>query len=293
MPEAAAMRSRPLRTLAVCADDFGQSPGVDAAIVRLAQAGRLNAISCIANSPGWPEAAGRLQELPAAVDVGLHLNLTDGRPLSSRLARRWSRLPSLMRLIAQAHLGLLPRVALRAELHAQLSAFIGAHGRPPDFIDGHQHVHHLPGVRELILEMAEHLQPLPAMRSTGRVLGPGFDFKRRVIEATGGRVLAAELAKRAIPHNPALLGTYDFAALDYRALMQRWLAELPAEGGLVFCHPGDADPDAPNRFDPIGAARGRERAYLGSDAFVDDLAQAGVVLGRAWRPVRGRSAQRA
>lgn len=274
---------RPLRTLAVCADDFGQAAGVDEAIVTLARAGRLTAISCIANGGSWLDGAARLQDLPDSVDVGLHLNLTDGRPLSGRLARHWRTLPSLHRLIVQAHLRLLPRIALRAEIHAQLSAFIRGHGRPPAFIDGHQHVHHLPEVRDLILDMAEHLQPLPAMRSTGRVLGPGFAFKRRVIEGTGGRALDVALVQRAIPHNASLLGCYDFADPDYRQLMRRWLAELPAEGGLVFCHPGDADADHPSRSDPIGAARGRERAYLASAAFDEDLAEARVVLGRVWQ----------
>ena len=295
----------PPRVLAVCADDFGLAPGISAGIARLAQAGRLTAISCLTNSAHWARAAPLLASLPATVDVGLHLNFTEGRPLSPRLAKRWPQFPALAQLIARAHLGALPRGALRNEAHAQLAAFIHARGAAPAFIDGHQHVHHLPGLRDLILDMLEHIQPLPAMRSTGRLLGPGFAVKRALIERTGGRALAAELARREIAHNPALLGAYDFKTPDYRALMQGWLAALPAEGGLLFCHPGDgvgapsltADPpaaDAPPAAlaaaaapatlpDPIAAARLRESAYLGSAAFQQDLAAAGVTLGRVWR----------
>ncbi len=268
------------RVLAVCADDFGLSPGISAGIVRLAHTGRLTAISCLTNGAGWASAVPLLNGLPASVDVGLHLNFTEGRPLSPRLAKRWPQFPPLPLLIARAHLGVLPRGALRNEAHAQLAAFMRAHGSAPAFIDGHQHVHHLPGLRDLILDMLEHVQPLPAMRSTGRVLGPGFGVKRALIERTGGRALAGELARREIAHNPALLGAYDFTEPDYRALMQGWLAALPAEGGLLFCHPGDAsDAAAP---DPIAAARLRESAYLGSAAFPQDLAAAGVQLGRVW-----------
>ncbi len=268
------------RVLAVCADDFGLSPGISAGIVRLAHTGRLTAISCLTNGAGWASAVPLLNGLPASVDVGLHLNFTEGRPLSPRLAKRWPQFPPLPLLIARAHLGVLPRGALRNEAHAQLAAFMRARGSAPAFIDGHQHVHHLPGLRDLILDMLEHVQPLPAMRSTGRVLGPGFGVKRALIERTGGRALAGELARREIAHNPALLGAYDFTEPDYRALMQGWLAALPAEGGLLFCHPGDAsDAAAP---DPIAAARLRESAYLGSAAFPQDLAAAGVQLGRVW-----------
>lgn len=79
-----------------------------------------------------------------------------------------------------------------------------------------------------------------------------------------------------------LLRSTDFAAPDYRVLMQRWLASVPVHGALLFCHPGRRDTAAPPRADPIGAAREREAAYLGSTAFSDDLAAAGVRLGSAW-----------
>lgn len=276
-----------MRTLALCADDFGLASGISAGIARLAQAQRLSAVGCITNSPHWEASAVLLKTLPASVDVGLHLNFTEGRPLSSRLARRWPQMPSLPRLLMQAHLRLLPLSQVRNEVHAQLAAFNEALGRPPAFIDGHQHVHHLPGLRRVILDMVEHVQPLPAVRSTGRVLGPGADFKRRVIEHSGGRALAAELAQRVIAHNPALLGAYDFVEPNYQALMRAWLAALPAEGGLLFCHPGEhLEGDPP---DAIAAARERELAYLGSVAFDEDLAAAQVQLGRVWRTA-GRAA---
>lgn len=271
------------RILGLCADDFGLAPGISAGIAKLAQAQRLSAVSCITNSPHWNAAARLLKDLPGSVDVGLHLNLTEGRPLSARLARRWPRLPSLARLIAQAHLRLLPLSQVRNEVHAQLAAFNHVLGRPPAFIDGHQHVHHLPGLRQVILDMVEHVQPIPAVRSTGRVLGPGAAFKRCVIERSGGRALAVELAQRVIAHNPALLGAYDFTRPDYQSLMRSWLAALPLEGGLLFCHPGTHLAGDP--ADAIGAARERELAYLGSVAFDADLAAAGVRLGKVWQTV--------
>ena len=280
------------RVLAVCADDFGLAPGISAGIARLALAGRLTAISCLTNGRHWPVSAPLLNRLPATVDVGLHLNFTEGRPLSPRLAKIWPQFPSLPMLIARAHLGALPRGALRNEVHAQLAAFNRVRGQPPAFIDGHQHVHHLPVLRGIILDMVEHVQPMPALRNTGRVLGPGAGLKRWLIEHTGGRALAAEMAQRQLAHNPALLGAYDFVATDFRALMQGWLAALPAEGGLLFCHPADAPaagdvpgvPDVPDAMpDAIAPARQREMAYLDSAAFAQDLAAAGVRLGRVWR----------
>ncbi len=269
------------RVLALCADDYGAARGIDDAIVKLAAAGRLSAVSCLANGEHWSGAAPALRRVAGRVDVGLHFNLSEGRPLSAELARAWPSLPALPRLIALAHLGALPLPAIRAELACQLEVFTAAIGAAPRFVDGHQHVHHLPGVRGIVLEAVERMRPMPAVRNTGRVVGPGWRFKRLLIEATGGRALRRELERRGIAHNPALSGVYDFQTLDYRALMQRWLAAIPAEGALLFCHPGAASTGA--AADPIAAARVREGNYLRSAGFTGDLAAADVKLGPVWR----------
>ena len=268
------------RVLSLCADDFGLSPGIAAGIAQLARAGRISAISCVANAPGWVRDAALLRGLAPTVAIGLHLNLTDGRPLSAQLARVWPRLPTLPELLLRTHLRLAPQQALRHEIAAQWRAFVAATGRPPDFIDGHQHVHHLPGVRDALLAVFDTWQIRPALRSTARVLGPGHAVKRWLIERTGGRTLGRELARRAVPHNPALLGVYDFSNTDYRCLMQNWLAQLPLEGAMVFCHPGA--PQGLDAGDAHPAARVRELAYLSSNTFLRDLADARVILGNSW-----------
>lgn len=272
------MSALPGRTVAVCADDVGLVDGVAATVVELAAAGRLSAASCLATAPGWRAAAARLAGAPTSLELGLHFNLSEGAPLSAELRRHWPTLPGLARLLAAAALHALPLAAIGAEFRAQAGAFGDALGRVPAFVDGHQHVHALPGVRELVLDAIAAWPESPAVRSTGRVPGPGPALKRAIIEASGGRALERALVARGVAHNRVLLGAYDFGAVDYRALMQRWLAAAPREGGLLFCHPcidaGDAD--------PISAARRREAAYLASDAFAADLAAANVTIGSAW-----------
>jgi predicted glycoside hydrolase/deacetylase ChbG (UPF0249 family) len=271
----------PRRLLALCADDHGATPACSAVITELAQRGRLSAVSCLTNGRHWPGASARLSELPRAVERGLHFNLTEGSPLSAELARVWPRLPPLPRLIVLAHARRLPLPALACEWRAQWRAFVDARGDPPDFVDGHQHVHHLPGVREIVVGALAGRAPAVPVRSTGHVLGPGDALKRRLIERTGGAALQGLLRRRGVPHNAVLLGVYGFDDVDYRGRFRAWLRSVPPDGGaLLFCHPGPAD-EEPD--DPIAPARRREAAYLGSDAFVDDLAEAGVSLGPAWR----------
>lgn len=270
-----------MRILAVCADDFGMSPGVSQVIARLAHAGRVNAISCLTNADHWRTSAPLLKDLPDAVDVGLHFNLSEGEPLSVELRRVWPQLPALPGLIANAHLRRLPLTAIAAEFATQHAAFVEAVGRVPAFVDGHQHVHHLPGVRELVLDALGPASSAPAIRNTGRVRGPGFGIKRALISGTGGKALQRELAKRGIAHNATLVGVYDFVPKDYKTLMKGWLASVPSEGALLFCHPGAAD----GARDAITSARGMEAEYFASKAFTDDLLEAKVNIGRVWRRI--------
>ena len=271
------MSAAPPRLLCLCADDFGQTPGISQGIADLARHRRLNAIACLTNGRHWPSSAALLSKLPDTVECGLHFNLTEGVPLSPELREHWPRLPSLRRLVLQAHGHWLPIQALRSEWRAQWQAFVQATGRAPQFVDGHQHVHHLPGVRATVLNGAAAAN-VP-VRNTGRVHGPGNALKRWLIEYTGGKALRRQLRQRGLAHNPALTGVYGFDGTDYRSRMQAWLAAVPADGALLFCHPAAGLPDP---ADPIGAARLREAAYLGSRAFRDDLAAAGVRLGRVW-----------
>lgn len=273
------------RVVAFCADDVGLVAGVADTVIALAAAGRLAAASCVSGGGVWHGEGHALAVATRGLTgfgLGLHFNLTEGTPLSPDLARLWPSFPGLATLIAKAHLGLLPVAALASEWRAQLDAFTDVVGKAPGHVDGHQHVHHLPQVREVVLTGIDGAaaRQAVAVRNTGHVVGTPFAFKRCVIEATGGRALARELDRRGLRRNAALLGVYDFRAADYRALMRGWLADAPATGGLVFCHPCAAGAAA---NDPIAAARRREATYLSSAAFADDLAEAQFSVGAAWQ----------
>jgi predicted glycoside hydrolase/deacetylase ChbG (UPF0249 family) len=277
-------QSMPGKAFALCADDYGLAPAIDRGILQLAVQRRLSDVSCLVNGPRWPQAARDLVAVAAVrqghVRTGLHFNLTEGRPLSPALAALWPQFPPLQQLIVDAHLGRLPVDALRAEFSAQFTAYEQARGRAPHHVDGHQHVHHLPQVRDTVMAALAPRGDI-RVRNTGLLPGPGFLVKRLLIEGTGGRTLARQLVTLRRHANTRLFGVYDFGSTDYRRLMQRWLAVLPPEGALLFCHPGEAVREAEGADsppDPIAAARVRELAYLASDGFKADLDAAGARL---------------
>ena len=68
--------------LIINADDFGISRGVNIGIVEAAKAGVVTAASLIVNLPDFADALDRTLSCPA-LSLGLHLNLTVGRPLTA------------------------------------------------------------------------------------------------------------------------------------------------------------------------------------------------------------------
>jgi predicted glycoside hydrolase/deacetylase ChbG (UPF0249 family) len=261
----------PDKWIALCIDDFGLHPGINDAALELVNLGRVTAISCMVGAPHWQAGTSRLAQMPAnCVDVGLHLDFTEHTLHAA--ARR-----PLPALIALAGAGLLDRALIRSEIQAQLDVFEQALGRPPAHVDGHEHVHQFPVIRDeliaLLLERYPHRRPW--LRRTKRPRGLR-GFKPWLIEWLGCDAFTGLAREHGFPQNESLLGIYDLQgnAPRYASLLAQWLG-MARHGDLLMCHAGGS---APVR-DPIyQAARCIERQALASTVFVDLLAQAGVGL---------------
>ena len=272
--------------LILCADDFGLAPGVDEAIIRLAECGRLSATSCMAGIPGWQKAAPRLRLLGDRCDIGLHVTLTDHRPLGSMPETASAgTLPTLGRLFAMAFTGRLARREVEAEVRRQWDAFTQAHGRAPDFVDGHQHVHLLPGIREAVLrlltECPEGTRPWLRVcwEPPSRVLARRIATSKAMLLAALSLPLRRAVRGLKLATNDSFRGIHAFAPDgDYATMFPRFL-QGRARRPLIMCHPGLVD-EALRRADPVVEPRAGEFAYLASDRFSDDLAAAGWRLAR-------------
>ena len=270
------------RRIWLVADDYGISPAVSAAIRDLLARGRLSATSVMVAAPSFD----RAQALPLAaldiattrVAIGLHVTLTAPfRPLTPDFAptRGGAFLP-LAALMARAFLGRLDRARIAAEVAAQLKTFAAAFGRPPDFVDGHQHVQLLPIVGEALLAATKQAAPCAWVRQCGRVTRTLSDPKGLLLDRLSRRFRARADAL-GIRANPAFAGTYNFAGKPtMAALFPRFLDGLP-DGSVVMCHPGEVD-DELRRLDPVTDQRAREYAYFAGDDFAALLRAQGVAL---------------
>jgi predicted glycoside hydrolase/deacetylase ChbG (UPF0249 family) len=204
--------------------------------------------------------------------IGLHVTLTGPfRPRNAgfRLLVDGA-FPKLEQMLIRGTLHMLPHKALAAEIASQIEAFVLAFGRPPDFIDGHQHVHLFPQVRDALLEVVKAAAPQAWVRQCGSIA----PLRRRLHDRKAplldvlSRSFRRRAAARGIATNPAFAGTYDFdiaTAPDFAALFPRFLEGLPADS-VVMCHPGFVD-DELTRLDPLTHQREREYEYFAGEQF--------------------------
>jgi predicted glycoside hydrolase/deacetylase ChbG (UPF0249 family) len=169
--------------------------------------------------------------------------------------------------------------ALAAEAACQFEAFHAAFGRPPDFVDGHQHAHLVPQVSDAALAAMKRMAPGAWIRQCGRAtpLWRRFsDPKGLVLDLLSAR-LRRRCAASGVPTNPAFAGTYDFKrATAFDALFGSFLQGLP-DGGLVMCHPGFVDAEL-ERLDPFTTMREQEHAFFAGGQFPALLAAHGIEL---------------
>jgi len=275
----------PLRRIWLCADDYGISPGVNTAIRDLIARGRLNATSVMVVAPSFNRleaaALSALSSHAPRVAIGLHVVLTAPfRPLSAGFApmRDGAFLP-LAKLLTAACLGRLNKSALRAEIDSQLTAFQQAFDRPPDFIDGHQHVQLFPQIGEAVLEAVTARVPDAWVRQCGRatpLLSRGRNGKALLLDVLSHRFRRRALAA-GIRTNPAFAGAYAFdERADFAALFSNFLDRMP-DGSVIMCHPGFVDAQLQS-LDPLTTLREREYAFLVDDDYPALLARHGVAL---------------
>lgn len=230
-----------MRRLILCSDDFAYSRGVSETIVELARGGRLNAISCMAVMPGWAADSDLLRTLGPGIQIGLHLTLTGEKPLTALpgLTDADGRLPGINRLQRLARLGKVPIDAVAGEVAAQFDRFEAAMGRAPDFVDGHQHAHLLPGIRDRVLAETRRRAPHAWLRDCSDS-PQGIAARPYRWKAAGSALHSAGLAKAAarfgLKRNSGFAGHYGFSG-DYARLFPAFL-RAPGATHLVMCHPG-------------------------------------------------------
>lgn len=183
------------------ADDLGMSEAVNDAVAEALDRGWCTSVSLMCNGPAFAHAVGLLRARPG-VDLGIHLNWSEGPPLT----------------------GAGPLDEGRAQVQRALEA-----GLRLSHLDSHQHLHWQPRYFEAFTALIREFQ-IPCARGMGR-FRPGVDPVRRALQ----RARAARFHHRL----SAVARTTDaFAPVrTFQAVMGRLPASI--QSFELMLHPGN------------------------------------------------------
>ncbi|MBZ0299576.1 MAG: carbohydrate deacetylase [Anaerolineae bacterium] len=226
-----------IRKLIVNADDLGLSPGVNQGILEAHLRGILTSTTAMVNMPDAGAGIELLQREAPQVGIGLHLNLTTGRPVLPP-----DQVPSLVQEgVFPYHAGnplaradRLDPDEVSAELRAQFERFLQLAGRKPDHLDSHHHAaYHIPAAFLTLLELAgEYHLPVRAAadwRTDETLTGPRYEALRQI--------LAQAVTPRWTDHFETRFYAEGVTLDNLLALLDG----LPEGVTELMCHPGYND----------------------------------------------------
>ena len=234
-----------MKQIIINADDFGRHVLINRAVEKAVHEGMLRSATIMAGGAAFADAAELAVRTPA-LGVGIHFTLVDGTPvlppaeIPTLVTAEGRFAPDHTALTVRVLRGMVRMDEVRAELSAQLQRVTAA-GIRPTHADSHQHMHVLPGVIDVMLDLctAAHI---PAMRAPYAPLFAGqFGGAAQFVGRAGLAILAHRAAAKARRHGIAVpdhfAGIVAGEAVDTAALTQ--IAAQLADGTTeVMLHPG-------------------------------------------------------
>jgi len=267
--------------LIVNADDFGLSEAVNRAVIQAHENGIVTSTSIMAGGAAFEHAAVLAARCPM-LDVGVHLTLTEQRPVADSV-------PSLVGTdgMFAPHATDLAKRCLRGrialgDVHKELDAQIRrvrTYGLRPTHLDGHQHVHVLPGIARVVASLARahgiSAVRVPTERPRGYMLEDPRNIKRLAEQIALG-LLGALSPLRHLRRVDRFVGFYFGGRLNEQNLRTLLERLPPSKTVELMCHPGLEDPGSP--YGHWNYAWAAETAALTSPAIRELITAHGVRL---------------
>jgi len=276
---AARSKGSPMKRLVVNGDDFGLTESTNQGILEAHRRGILTSTTLLANGAAFDSAVALALRSPK-LGVGVHLNLTDGPPISDPLV-----IPGLVGSEGRFFGGpaelaqrILMRRARLAEVERELAAQIEKVRRAGirvTHLDGHRHVHMLLGVFPVVVRLARRYRisgvrvAIEQATPLGRLLrhnpGAAGSILKQLLHARGLALLAPgarqRLRQSGLTSPRYFFGITQTGFLDETEL-EAILWNLPDGASELMCHPGYADAALRNTGTRLLAQRERELEAL-------------------------------
>lgn len=285
-----------MKQLIVNADDFGLTESLNRGILDAHRDGIVTSATLMANGIAFESALAASKRF-YRLGIGVHLNLTEGKPVADAaqirtLVDRGGRLHRTpARLWAGITTGRVSLADIEIELRAQIKKVICTGVRPTHF-DGHKHIHVLPAVSEIVVRLAIEFG-VPAVRcpmeqnaqASGPVRSHGPFAISRIKQYLVSRAVSVmarnfrrKLEQAGLLSPARFYGISDTGFLDASAI-RRILASLPNGASELMCHPGYRDIDLERTRTRLLAQREIEIQGLTAVSVKNLVVSEGIQLG--------------
>ncbi len=283
------------RKLIVNADDFGLTAGVNAAVAECCERGVLRSATIMANAPAFDDAV-KIAKGRKNLGVGIHFVLTRFQPLSEtaklpELTGRNGALPSgpgeLLK-IALSRRGV--RDELRRELFAQAERVFDS-GIIPTHFDSHKHVHIIPAVLEIMIEIARRWSvkwirdpfesPAGLMFLFDMEKGKRGQFIRQYAAAlctSPARLAFHSLMSGSGICSPDYFHGISATGLMTRKFIRRFSERVKPGINELMTHPGYVDDDLKILGTRLIESRAREKEIVASEELKELLQRNSIII---------------
>lgn len=231
--------------LIVNGDDFGMSEDVNDAVLKSFQNGILRSTSLMANGKSFIDAVKIIKSNPE-LDVGVHLTLTEEKPilniekLSSLIDVDGYFLKHAIYFSKKYFAGRILLNEVKSELIAQFEKILD-YGIKISHIDSHQHLHILPKILDIIIELAHHYD-IKFIRfpreNFSNYMFRDLKLGKRVLQMAVLNYLCTATKKKYFYRSNYFAGFYFGGILNKQNLITL-INDLPSEGVCeLMCHPG-------------------------------------------------------
>lgn len=251
-----------MKQLVVNADDLGMTPGINRAIVEAHRNGIVTSASLLANGDAFEDAVAAIHQC-RGLSVGLHVNVTQGRPVSEGVKSLVNGRGCFYGPLAMAirlSIGAVAMRDLEAEISAEAHRVVRAGIRLSHF-DSHQNIHLHPRAASALARVAGRMNVpwirfrgqrplLPWMLREAGLLRPR-DHLRHLVAVLGAKQAAAGEEDRRAPR--FIVGAPQLLSASPRQMFGALVRSL--EDGVTewVCHPGYADDELRKVLSPAAA----------------------------------------
>lgn len=214
------------KTLIISADDFGKSEAANKNILRLAEAGKLDRVSVMANGNFSPEEIIRIKKTGVKLDI--HLDLADV-PKKEKNLKKGVLTRGVVFLLKHIASSGYREESIRKKWDKQAERFQELFKKSPDGINSHQHVHLFGRYFQVAVELAQK-NKIPYFRFAKKgLLGTKTNIRRVVYviwKKDKGKFAEMEFERPDY-----------FASLDWIKNFDEFIKNIPDGKTEITCHP--------------------------------------------------------